>query len=93
MKKEKCDLIVATELFEHVRDPLKLVKRITYGLKTNGLLIDSMGGVFDRKIGGDHLKESIKIGNSKKYKKYYNKNFRQIKMNDQNLNYLFRKIS
>ncbi len=90
LKKEEYDLIIATEIFEHVRNPLKLLKIITRALKKNGFLIDSMGGEFKRDIEGDHLEEAIKIGNSKKYKNYYNRYYEHLKFKN-DLNYLYRK--
>ena len=89
--KNKFDLIIATELFEHVRDPLRLLKNFTNALKKGGYLFDSMGGEFEREVGGDHLAEAIKIGNSKEFKDYYKKHFKHIKLK-YNLNYLFKKI-
>jgi len=85
------DLIIATELFEHVRNPLKLLKNFTSALKQGGYLFDSMGGHFEREIVGDHLKESIEIGQSDEYKQFYKNNYQQIFINEK-LNWLFKKI-
>jgi len=90
LPKNKFDLIIATELFEHVRDPLKLLKNFTNALKTGGYLFDSMGGNFERELVGDHLEDSIKIGNSKEYKDYYQNHYKHI-FPKKELKYLFKK--
>ena len=84
------DLIIATEIFEHVRNPLKLLKNLTKSLKSGGYLFDSMGGEFIRDNRPHHLKEAFEIGQSDKYKKYYNKNYIHIFVG-KGLNYLFKK--
>ncbi|MBS3172161.1 class I SAM-dependent methyltransferase [Candidatus Woesearchaeota archaeon] len=90
LEENKYDLIIATELFEHVRDPFKLLKNFTNALKIGGYLFDSMGGNFDRPIKGDHLKESIQIGNSIDYINFYKYHFDQLNVinNHPNLLYL-----
>lgn len=86
----KYDLIIATELFEHVRDPLRLLKNFTKALKGSGYLFDSMGGKFERDDRPHHLKEAFKIGNSKEYKEYYSKHYIHLSTKE-GLNCLFKK--
>ena len=90
LPESKFDLIIATELFEHVRDPLKLLKNFTKALKSSGYLFDSMGGRFERDDRPHHLKEAFKIGNSKEYKEYYSKHYIHLS-SKKGLNYLFKK--
>ena len=72
------NLIIATELFEHVRDPLKLLKNFTKALLGGGYLLDSMGGEFDRDDRPHHLREAFRIGNSIEYKTYYHRLFKHL---------------
>jgi len=72
------DIFIATELFEHVPDPLKLLKTLTLGLKIGGLMFDSMAGGFDRSVGGDHLPQAVKIGNSTAYKEFHCHHYRHL---------------
>ena len=91
MPKSEYNLIFATEIFEHVRDPLILLKNLTKSLNVNGFMIDSMGGVFERELVGDHLEEALKIGKSKEYSKYYNEHYKQILMKKE-LPCLFKRV-
>jgi O-antigen/teichoic acid export membrane protein/SAM-dependent methyltransferase len=75
LPESRFDLIIATELFEHVRDPLRLLKNLTNALKTGGYLLDSMGGNSERDDRPHHLQEAFKIGNSEGYKEYYSKHY------------------
>jgi SAM-dependent methyltransferase len=72
------DLFVATEVFEHVRNPLRLLKIAATALRGEGILFDSMAGSFDRETKGDHLIEAIEIGNSLTYKKLYENCFEHL---------------
>ncbi len=72
------DLIIASEVFEHVRNPLLTLRALTVGLKDDGLLFDSMGGRFERDLTGDHLPEALAIGNSPDYKAYYRSQYEQL---------------
>ncbi len=87
---DEFDLIVATELFEHVRDPLKLLQNFSSALRKGGYLFDSMGGVFEKDHRPHHLREAESIGNSEEYKLYYSHSFEHITLKD-NLRYLFKK--
>lgn len=91
LPKSEYNLIFATEIFEHVRDPLILLKNLTKSLNVNGFMIDSMGGVFERELVGDHLEEALKIGKSKEYSKYYNEHYKQILMKKE-LPCLFKRV-
>ncbi|MBU1118736.1 class I SAM-dependent methyltransferase [Patescibacteria group bacterium] len=89
--KNNFDIIIATEVFEHVRDPLALLTSLTLALKRNGFLFDSMGGKFERDDRPHHLKEAFKIGQSREYKEYYHSHYRQL-LPEKQLKYLFKKI-
>jgi len=84
------DLIIATEVFEHVRDPLKLLKNFTKGLKTEGYLFDSMAGEFDRDDRPHHLREAFQIGQSIEYQTYYKRSFNHLAPGP-GLHFLFQK--
>ena len=89
LERSRYDLVIIIEVFEHVRDPFSLLKMLTVSLKKDGLLFDSMAGSFDRLVEGDHLAESIKIGNSKEYRSYFSAYYRQVLKKG---GYLFKKI-
>ena len=90
LPESKFDLIIATELFEHVRDPFKILKNFTKALNSGGYLFDSMGGKFERDDRPHHLKEAFKIGNSKEYKEYYSTHYVHLSPKE-GLNYIFKK--
>lgn len=74
----KFDLIIATEILEHYRYPIKLVNLFHRSLKNGGLLLNSLGLDFARENGADHLDESLFEGNSPEYKHNYQTKFRLI---------------
>jgi 2-polyprenyl-3-methyl-5-hydroxy-6-metoxy-1,4-benzoquinol methylase len=90
---KKQDLIIATEVLEHVRDPFQLLKNFHKALHIHGLLFDSMGGIFSRdfKSKGDHLKEAYQIGNSNMYTNFYQQHFYQLKLKREK-SFLFKKM-
>ena len=90
LPESKFDLVIATEVFEHVRNPLELLKNITKAINKGGYLFDSMGGNFERDDRPHHLKEAFKIGNSNEFIEFYNKKYIHT-FPTKNLNYLFKK--
>ncbi|MBT3217923.1 MAG: class I SAM-dependent methyltransferase [Proteobacteria bacterium] len=86
------DLIIATEVFEHVPNPLALLKNFATALKPGGFLFDSMAGKFERELGGDHLEQAIEIGNSDLYRQYYDAHFTHVVLKE-GLDCLFRKTN
>ncbi len=90
LEESKYDLIIATEVFEHVRDPFDLLKKFTIGIRPGGFLFDSMGGIFHRDEGGDHLEEAAEIGQSREYQGYYSTHYAQV-FPAKHLTYLFKK--
>jgi SAM-dependent methyltransferase len=90
LPESKFDLIIATELFEHVRDPLKLLKNFTKSLKSGGYLLDSMGGDFKRGDRPEHLKEAFEIGQSRKYIAFYSRHYIHL-FPEKERRYLFKK--
>lgn len=90
LPESKFDLIVATELFEHVRNPLELLKNFTKALKSGGYLFDSMGGNFERDDRPHHLKEAFEIGQSKEYTEFYGNHYIHL-LPQKELRYLFKK--
>lgn len=90
--RQKYDLIIASEIFEHVPDPLLLLKHFYHYLTPQGYLFDSMGGRFERSNKkGDHLQQASAIGNSESFKKYYKNHFQQLTLFKKN-NFLFHKL-
>lgn len=83
------DLIIATELFEHVRDPLTLLQNFTKALKRGGYLFDSMGGNFERDDRPHHLREAFKIGQSKEFQEFYSEHY--IHVFPKKIRFLFKK--
>lgn len=77
---KKFDLIIATEILEHYRYPIKLTDLLHSVLKKEGLLLNSLGLEFSRESGADHLEESLREGNSITYKKNYFSKFKLIEI-------------
>jgi SAM-dependent methyltransferase len=75
---ESYDLIVTTEIFEHLRDPLAALTNVARALRMGGCLFDSMGGVFHRDEQGDHLPEAMAIGTSGEYRSAYGRLFEPV---------------
>jgi len=76
---KKYDLIIATEIIEHFRDPLEMINWFYSHLNKDGLLLLSIGRNFVRETGGDHLYESFEEGNSEKFKDNFDKKFVEYK--------------
>lgn len=77
--KSEFDLIIATEIFEHVRAPLLLLKNLSHALRKGGFLLDTSDGKIEEKdIGAEHLQEAINTGYSREYKECYKNNYRRI---------------
>lgn len=72
---KKYDLIIATEIIEHFRHPIKMINWFYSHLNPNGLLLLSIGKNFVRETGGDHLDEAFEEGNSRAYKQNFDKKF------------------
>jgi len=75
------DIIIATEILEHFRKPLKLIDTFYSHLKNGGFLLNSLGCEFERERGGDHLDEAFEEGNSVEYKSNYNSKFKLVNGN------------
>ena len=88
LEKSSYDMVIVAEVFEHVPDPLQCLEALTHSLRSGGMLFDSMGGDFDRKLGGDHLKEALDIGNSEEYQSFHRNNYVQLN-HSRRTNYLF----
>lgn len=85
------DLIIATEVLEHVRNPLMLLQRFIYALKDGGLLFNTIGKNFKKEDAADHLDEAFEIGRSKEYQELFARNFKGVDIVNCN-EYLFQKI-
>lgn len=72
------DLIIATNFFEHIRNPLAILKILTKSLKRGGYLFDNIGTKFECDERPHHLEEARKIGKSQEYKVFYNENYTHI---------------
>jgi len=75
LPKDRYCLAIATEILEHVRDPLAVLRRMTESLTARGLLFSSMGLGFEREAGGDHLSEAIRLGQTAAYRAYLKANY------------------
>ena len=78
LEAEQYDIVFATEILEHVHDPLLLLQALTESLRMGGLLFSSMGLSFEREIGGDHLPEAVAIGQSKEYESYFHQHYKLL---------------
>ncbi|MCK5096191.1 MAG: class I SAM-dependent methyltransferase [Candidatus Pacebacteria bacterium] len=74
----KFDLIIATEIIEHFRYPIKMIDYFHDHLNNNGLLYLSLGKTFERESGGDHLDEAFHEGKSQEYWKNFRSKFKPI---------------
>ena len=72
------DVVIVSEVLEHVRDPLQLLKVLTNALRPRGLLFCTAGGKIERELEGDHLIEAIAIGNSREYMDYFKSNYESL---------------
>ena len=91
LKKGNYDLIIATEVLEHVPNPLQCLQAVTGAIRSGGFLFNSMGNGFNRDIGGDHLETAMIIGNSEAYRTFCQANYVPL-VQSENMNYLFRKV-
>ena len=76
---DRYDLVILSEILEHVRDPLALLRSVSRSLKKGGLLLCTAGIGFARDVGGDHLAESIRIGQGAAYREYFVQTFTPVK--------------
>ena len=90
LKEGNYDLIIATEVLEHVPDPLQCLRTLTQALRSGGCFFNSMGNGFDRDICGDHLESAMSIGNSEGYRRYYRGNYVPLTQSI-GMGYLFQK--
>jgi SAM-dependent methyltransferase len=65
------DLVIATEILEHVRDPLRVLANLCAALKPGGLFLCSLGESFEREVCGDHLREAVAKGQSREYQELF----------------------
>lgn len=91
-RREEFDLIIATEILEHLRNPLLALKNLTYALRKDGLLFDttSQHGGFEKEVYGDHLKEAWVIGNSREYTSFFTKHYLPVQVENTEV-FLFKK--
>lgn len=73
------DVIIASELLEHVRDPLQLLRNFTQALKIGGYMYETMGTSypFDQ-ARGDHLEKAKNIIESNQYCDYYKNHYKSM---------------
>ncbi len=90
---ETFDLIVASELLEHVPDPDKLLQFFYSHVSTDGYLYETLGPIYRfKKSGGDHLERAEKIIRSREYYKFHTDSFYPLEVEDGNLIYLYKKL-
>ena len=70
------DIIVAGEVLEHIRDPLRTVQAFRNALPSGGYLWVSAYPYREKRVGGGHLKEAFDARES--VLEYLNSNFRKI---------------
>lgn len=95
LTKSKYDLIVSTEVFEHIRDPLKLLKNLTDALRLNGFLFATRVRNEEERFSigyVGHLKEAFEILQSDAYRKYSIEHYDRIIVTGR-YSYLFKKIN
>ena len=88
LESEKYDLIIATEVFEHLTDPLQNLQALTRSLRPQGLFFNSMGENGHRDIGGDHLEKAMRIMKSQEYQSFYRRHYHPVYFS-RNQNFLF----
>jgi SAM-dependent methyltransferase len=91
LPREAFDIVVASEVLEHVRDPLRLLQSFKETTRNGGLLFCTAGNALDRQVEGDHLPEAVEIGNTPKYREYFDKHYRLFSSKP-NMPFLFEKV-
>lgn len=88
------DLIIASELLEHVRNPLKLLRNFTKALKINGYLYDTLGMRYKfHQARGSHLEEAKHVVESKEYYEYYRSHYMNLYERDERLKNLYQRVA
>lgn len=90
LEEQRYNIVFASEILEHVTDPLKLVKSFVDCMQYDAILFNSVDN-FEKKLEGDHLKEALLIGKSGTYQQFYRSHFLPIATEGEGA-YLFRKI-
>ena len=86
----KYDLVIASEVLEHVRDPLLVLKALTQASKPQSFLFDSIGCDFERNAAPDHLSSAQRIGCSDGYREFYHANYTRCSINKE-IEHLYRR--
>lgn len=86
------DLVVATEILEHVRNPDQLLNLLSAALAPRGLLFSSMGTDFRREVGGDHLPEAADILGSPEFREHFLRDY-QLFAERRGLPWLFQRTA
>ena len=77
------DIIVAGEVLEHIREPLRTVQAFHNALLSNGYLWVSAYPYREKKVGGGHLKEAFDARDD--VLRFLNNNFRKIPIDEGHL--------
>jgi len=77
------DIIVAGEVLEHIRDPLRTVRAFHNALPSNGYLWVSAYPYREKRVGGGHLKEAFDAREG--VLEYLNNNFKKISIDEGHL--------
>ena len=87
------DVIIASELLEHVRDPLKLLRNFTQALKIGGYMYETLGTVYPFDMArGDHLEKAKTIVESRQYCDYYKSHYKNLGEQNQQLKNLYQRV-
>jgi 2-polyprenyl-3-methyl-5-hydroxy-6-metoxy-1,4-benzoquinol methylase len=75
----KFNFIFCRDVLEHVTNPLKILNFFYYALDSNGMIyISTMNPGEKTYINGEHLRMSVEMANTKKYKEFFNNHFSLI---------------
>jgi len=91
---KKYDLIIASELLEHVPCPMEILHNTCSLLDEGGIFYETLGPIYKfKKAHGDHIKSAEKAIRTEEFYNYHISNFYPLGIKDYTLRYAYRIIT